>query len=281
VDRRQVLASAAAAAAAGLAGCLGGGDSDSSTTTDEQPTTTATTTTDSGPMAVGDERSLGDDHAMTVAGLDASAFVVSRNGSDRVVNAGNTTRYVHVTFEVDNVDDYETFVRENATLRINEETYGDPVFPLGGGFNQFTAAYPVPNDVTPYTGGVDLDTGDTEATWEFDARDIGDITMDVDWDVSSVAVPDSVAPEAEFAVELTVANAGDDVTFATEYAVGDGSGGRESWSAPGGEDTTVALELTAPAADGASEFDVSLDWGARSVTRTVAFAESESESGGE
>lgn len=277
MDRRQVLASASAALGAALAGCMGGQDGDTSTTTTttEQTTTTTTTTTttESGPLALGEEVSLSGGAAMTAAGLGASAFVVSRDGSDRVIHSGNTTRYVHVTFEVDDVDDYESFVRENVALRLNDETYTDPVFPLGGGFNQFTAAYPVPDDVTPYTGGVELDTGDTTTTWEFDARDIGDATMTVDWAVADVAAPDSVAPETDFTVELTVSNNGDDIQFVAQYAVGSDSRSRDSWTVPGGEEKTIALELTSPARDGASEFDVSMNWGARSVTRTVAFSD--------
>jgi hypothetical protein len=278
MDRRQVLASASAALGAALAGCMGGGDDDTSTTTTTEQTkttttTTTTTTTEQGPMAVGEELSLGDDQAMAVSGLDASAFVVSRDGSERVIHSGNATRYVHVTFEVDNVDDYESFVRENAALRLNEETYTEPVFPLGGGFNQFTAAYPVPNDVTAFTGGVELDASDATGTWEFDARNIEAVTMTVDWEVTNVAAPDSVAPEADFTVDLTVVNDGDDIEFVTKYAVAGGSPSRDRWAAAGGEESTITLELTAPAADGASEFDVSMDWGARSVTRTIAFAE--------
>lgn len=276
MNRRRFLASASAAASLALAGCTSGQDDEPSTTTEATDTTTPqtttpTTTTDDGPLAIGDEVSLFGESAMTVAGASASAFVVSRDGAERAVHSGNTTRYVHVTFDIDAIDDYETFVAENVTLQLNDETFTDPVFPLGGGRNQFVAAYPVPNDLTPFTGSVVLDTGDASATWEFDARAIEDVTQTVNYAVTNVAAPDSVAAESSFAVDLTVSNDGDPMEFVTKVFGTSSAPFRESFDVEGGSESTLTLDLTAPSADGDSEFEFSLDWGARTVNRTVAF----------
>jgi len=278
MDRRRFLASVSASVPLALAGCVGGqDDGESSTTTDEttdtteSTDTTTTTTTDDGPMAFGDEVSLADDRAVSVESAGSTAFVVSADGGGRTVHAGNTTRYTLLTFQVDAVDDYEAFVSENVTLTVNDQTYGDPVFPLGGGFNQFTAAFPVPNDVTPYTASVDLDTGDTTASWELSARDVQDITQAVEFSVTSVSAPDTVESEGSFGVDLTVDNAGDAMTFVTKVLGTAGAPTRTSFDIDAGTEKTVTVDATAPAAGDDSEFDVTLDWGADSATRTIAF----------
>ncbi|MFC3478551.1 hypothetical protein [Halobacterium litoreum] len=276
MDRRRFLASVSASVPLALAGCMGGQDDgdESSTTTDEPTDTTEstdTTTTDDGPLAFGDEVSLSGDRALSVENADSTAFVVSADGSGRTVHSGNTTRYTLVTFQVDAIDDYETFVGENVTLTVNDQTYDSPVFPLGGGFNQFTAAYPVPNDVTPYTASVDLDTGDTTATWEFSARDVETITQDVEYSVTDVAAPDAVASEGSFSVDVTVDNAGDAMTFVTKVLGTAGAPTRTSFDIAAGTEKTVTVDATAPAAGDASEFEMELDWGADAATRTIAF----------
>lgn len=266
--RRRFLAGTAATLPIALAGCLsdqGGGDDG----TDSTPTTDDSASANDGPLAVGDEANLSGDRALTVDGLDASAFVVSRDGAERTVHSGTTTRYVHVALRPDGIDDYEAFAAEHVTLRVNDESYTDPVFPLGGGSVRFVAAYPVPADVTPYTASVEVDTGDANASWELDAREIEAVTRNVDYAVADVSAPESVEAGASFTVELAVSNNGDAMEFVVQHA-GAGSG-RESFDVPAGEETTLELDLTAPSADGDGEFDVALDWGARSVTRTIGF----------
>ena len=279
MERRRFLAGLSATVPLALAGCLGGqGDEDTTSTTaptDETTTQTpdqTTTTTDSGPMSVGEKTSLGDDRAIGVVGTDATAFVLTRGGTDRQVHAGNTTRHVLVTFNVDSVDDYESLVAENVTLTINdEETFSDPIFPLGGGANQFTAAYAVPNDVTAYTGSVDLDTGDTTASWAFSARDIESITQSVDFEVTNVTAPDTVAAEAEFGVDLEIDNSGDAFEFVTTVKGTASAPTYVTFDVPASKTVTKTLDLTAPAAAGASEFHVELDWGANGFAEAIPF----------
>ena len=278
MERRRFLAGLSATVPLALAGCLGGQDDDTSTTasndetTTQTPDDTTTSTTDSGPLSVGEKLSLGDDRAIGVVGMDATAFVLTREGTDYQVHSGNTTRYVLVTFDIDAVSDYESLVAENVTLTLNDEqSFGDPVFPLGGGANQFVAAYPVPNDVTPYTGSVDLDTGDQPATWEFDARDIESITQNVDWEVTSETVPDSVAPEAEFGVDLEIESNGDAFEFVTTVAGTASAPTRATFDVPASDTVTKTVELTAPAADGESEFHVELDWGGTGIIEVIPF----------
>lgn len=275
MNRRRFIASAATAVPLALAGCTSGQDDEPSTTTAQTRTTTTTTTTattaDDGPLAVGEEVNLSGERAVTVADTGATAFVVSRDGADYTVHAGNTTRFVLVTFEVDNVDGYESFVTENATLRLNEQTFSGPVFPLGGGQNQFVAAYATPNELTPYTGGVELDAGEVSAAWEFDARDVESITRTVDFEVTDVVVPSTVPAGEDFTAKLVLANDGDPMDFVTQVTGTSSAPTRTSFTAEGATDSTYALELTAPSADGASEFELGLDWGADTATRTVSF----------
>lgn len=280
MERRRFLAGLSATVPLALAGCMGGqGDEDTTSTTaptddttTQTPDGTTTTTTDSGPLSVGEKTSLGDDRAIGVVGTDATAFVLTREGTDYQVHAGNTTRHVLVTFDVDSVDDYESLVAENATLTLNgEETFSDPIFPLGGGANQFTAAYAVPNDVTAYTGSVDLDTGDTAASWTFSSRDIESITQSVDFEVTNVSAPDTVAAEAEFGVDIEIDNSGDAFEFVTTVDGTASAPMRATFDVPASETTTKTLELTAPAADGNSEFRVTLDWGVRGSMHAIPF----------
>jgi hypothetical protein len=265
MDRRDFLAGAAATVPFALAGCLGGPGDDGTTSDDTGSTGNET-------LSVGDEASLSGDRALSVAGVDASAVVVSRDGADRTVHSGNTTRYVHVALRPTGVDDRERFAAEHVTLTVNDETFADPVFPLGGGSNRFVAAFPVPTDVTPYTASVEVDTGDAAATWEFTAREIEAITKTVDYAVTDVSLPESVEPGATFTAELAVSNNGDPMAFTVQHETGAGAG-RDSFDLPAGEESAVELELTAPGDpdegdDGAA---VELDWGARSVARVVPY----------
>lgn len=280
MNRRRFLTAVSATLPLSVAGCLGDNGDEPSTTNppasdspdnSDEPTTSEPTT--SGPMSVGDKVSLGDDRALGVVGTDATAFVVTRDGTDYQVHADNTTRYVLVTFDADAVDDYESFVAENVTLTINgEQTFTDPIFPVGGGSNRFSAAYAVPNDVTAYTSSVDFDSGDASASWALDARNIESITKDVDFQVASVSAPDAVASEADFAIDVDVENAASyPFEFVTQVEGTAGAPTRASFEIPAGETKTVTVEVTAPAADGNSEFDVTLDWGADTTTKTVQF----------
>jgi len=267
MDRRDFLAGTAASLPLALAGCLGsdgGGDGDS--------TQTPESSSGDGPLSVGEEAGLSGDRALTVDGFDASAFVVSKDGSDRTVHSAQTTRYVHVALEPDGIDDRESFAADNVTLHVNDESFTDPVFPLGGGPSQYVAAYPVPTDVTPYTARVEVDTGDATATWELDARAIESITQSVDYAVSDVALPESVEPGATFTADLTVSNTGDAMEFVVQYEAA-GSTGRETYDVPAGEETTLELELTAPSnpGDGDDGVAITLDWGASRLAEVVPY----------
>jgi hypothetical protein len=271
--RRRFLAGTAATLPVALAGCLGDQGSGGDDGTDSTPTTGDSASADDGPLAVGDEANLPGDRALTVDGLDASAFVVSRDGAERTVHSGTTTRYVHVALRPDGIDDYEAFAAEHVTLRVNDEAYTDPVFPLGGGSVRFVAAYPVPADVTPYTASVEVDTGDANATWELDAREIETITTDVDYAVTDVVFPESVEPGETFSVELTVSNNGDAMAFVVQHEAA-GSTGRESVDVPAGEETTLVLDFTAPSDPGEDDDDgvsVELDWGSKGVAEVVPY----------
>lgn len=276
MDRREFLAGTAASLPLALAGCLGEQGDDETDTTQTQTQTTQSTDNssngDDGPLAVGDEAGLSGDRALAVSGFDASAFVVSRDGSERTVHSGKTTRYVHVALQPTGIDDYEAFAAENVTLHVNDESFTDPVFPLGGGANQFVAAYPVPSDVTPYTASVEVDTGDANATWELGARDIETVTKTVDYAVSDVSFPESVEPGATFTVELTVSNNGDAMEFVLQHEVA-GSGGRETYDVPAGEETTLELDFTAPSDpdEGDDGVAVQLEWGGRGTIEVVPY----------
>jgi len=289
MERRDFLAGTTAALPLALAGCLGGSgsggdsdgtdgdddddDDDTTRATDDAPNGSGGSGGDDGPLAVGDRAGLGGDRALTVAGLDASAFVVSRDGAERVVHSGNETRYVHVALRPDGVDDREAFAADNVTLVVNGESFGDPVFPLGGGPSQYVAAFPVPTDVTPYTASVEVDAGDATATWELDAREIETITQTVDYAVSDVSLPDAVAPGDSFTADLTVSNNGDAMAFVVQYR-GGGNTGRETLDVPAGTEKTLELDLAAPDDPGSDDgFGVTLDWGGRGVTELVTYEE--------
>lgn len=277
MDRRRFLAGTAASLPLALAGCLGEqGDEETAQTQTTQSTTDATGTDDAsnsdGPLSTGDEASLSGDRALTVAGFDASAFVVSRDGADRTVHSGKTTRYVHVALQPSGIDDHEAFAAEHVTLHVNDESFTDPVFPLGGGANQFVAAYPVPTDVTPFTASVEVDTGDATATWELGAREIETITTTVDYAVSDTAFPESVEPGATFTVELTISNNGDAMAFVVQHEVA-GAGGRETFDVPAGEESTFELQFTAPSDPDAGDDGVAveLEWGGRGIIEIVPY----------
>jgi hypothetical protein len=258
MDRRDFLAGTAASLPLALAGCLGGQGDDESTPNDDQ--TTQDPSGADGPLAVGDEAGLSGDRSLAVSGFDTSAFVVSK-----------ATRYVHVALQPSGIDDREAFAAEHVTLHVNDQSFTDPVFPLGGGPSQFVAAYPVPSDVTPFTASVEVDTGDATATWELAARDIETITKSVDYAVSNVSLPESVEPGASFVAELTVSNNGDAMAFVVQYDTG-AAAGRETYDVPAGEETTLELALTAPSDPGDDDgFDITLDWGARGVTELVTY----------
>lgn len=281
MERRRFLASLSATVPLALAGCMSGDDdkddtttapSDDTTTQNTDDTTTTQTTTESGPMSVGDSVSLGDGRELAVVDSGASAFALTRGTGTDQIHANDGERFVTVKFAPTGIDDYQSFVSENVRLTINdEEEFGDPVFPLGGGSNRFDAAYSIPADLTPYTAAVTVETDGDSATWEFDSRDIQSITQNVDYEVGELSVPDSVPAGESFAVELPVDNGGGDITF---YAVIEGTANaprRISEDLPAGEETVVELEPTAPEADGDSEFEMTVDWGADSVTETVQF----------
>jgi len=267
MDRREFLAGTAASLPLALAGCLGGQGDDETDQTETQTTDDAS----DGPLSAGETASLSGDRALTVADFDASAFVVSKDGADRTVHSDPATRYVHVALKPDGIEDYEAFAAEHVTLRVNDETFTDPVVPLGGGPSQFVAAYPVPSDVTPYTASVEVDTGDATATWELTARDVEAVTQSVDYAVSDVSLPESVEPGATFTAELTVSNNGDAMEFVLQYEAA-GSGARQTYDVPAGEETTLELDLTAPSDPGGDDgVSVTLDWGARRVAEVVPY----------
>jgi hypothetical protein len=276
MDRREFLAGTAASLPLALAGCLGEQGDDETEPTQTQTTDDSTNTDDTvnseGPLSVGEEASLSGGRALTVAGFDASAFVVSRDGAERHIHSEPTSRYVHVALRPDGIDDHEAFAAEHVTLHVNDQSFTDPVFPLGGGPSQFVAAYPVPTDVTPYTASVEVETGDATATWELGAREVETVTKTVDYAVSDVSLPESIEPGATFTAELTVSNNGDAMDFVVQYDTGAGAG-RERFDVPAGEETTLELDLTAPSDpdegdDGAA---VQLEWGGQGVIEVVPY----------
>ncbi|WP_232701050.1 hypothetical protein [Halobacterium wangiae] len=276
MERRRFLAGLTATVPLALAGCIGGQDDEDDTsttaptddTTTQTPDDTTTTTTDSGPLSVGDAVSLGDGRELAVVDAGASAFAVTRGTGAEQVHASDDERFVTVKFAPTGIDDYQSFVAENVTLTINdEETFADPVFPLGGGSNRFDAAYAIPRDLTPYTATVSVETGSEAASWEFDSRDIESVTQNVDFSVGELSVPDSVPAGEGFTAELPVDNGGGALTF---YAVVQGTANaptRISEDLPASEETVVEIQPTAPDTDG--EFDLTVDWSAGSATKTV------------
>ncbi|WP_336034585.1 hypothetical protein [Halobacterium yunchengense] len=285
MERRQFLASASAAVPLALAGCLGGQDDDPSTTTEPddttgEPTTRPTTEqpTEDGPLSVGETASLSGDRALGVEGVDASAFVLTRGSGADAVHAVEGERYVRVTFAPDGVDDYESFVAEHCTLTVDDETFDDPVFPIGGGQVQFEAAYSVPADLTPYTASVDVDTGDAAATWAFDARDVEAVTQSVDYEVGDLSAPDSVPAGESFTAELPVDNGGDEIEFHAAVRGTANAPLRVSETLPGGEETTVEVDATAPERSGDDDqtgvevgFEVAVDFGHGERSATVDY----------
>lgn len=277
MDRRRFLATLSTTVPLAVAGCLGGQDDEPSTTTEsttDQPTTTTTTTTttQSGPYSVGQQVDLSDDRAIGVAGGDASAFVLTRTDGEVSLHGAADKHYVHVVFNVTNVPDYESLVRDSVTLTIGDQSFDRPLFPLGGGFNQFAAAYAIPNDLTPYSPTVDLDTGDTTATWAFDAPTVSAITQEVDYTVTSLSVPDSVASEGAFTATLTIENAASDPFEFVSILRGTASAPvRLRHDVPANETTSFDIDATAPAADGSDSFDLTLDWAYDAATRTISY----------
>ena len=286
MDRRKFIALLSSSIPLSVAGCMSGDGGTGSGTTDAptaatpttdapaetttKPTTTTTPEAD-GPLAVGDEVELSDGTAISVDGMDSSIFVLTQGDGGADVEAETGTYYVLVTFGGQGIGDYESFVTENATLVINEQEYGDPVFTYTSGFTTFTAAYQVPADLTPYTGRVKLETGDVSAAWEFDAGVIESITQSVSYAVSSVSVPDAVAPGAPFGIDVTVENGGDPMTFLGQVFGTRAAPVRVRQDVPGSDAKTFTVAAKAPAAGDESEFDVTLDWGADSISKTIPF----------
>jgi len=101
--------------------------------------------------------------------------------------------------------------------------------------------------------------------------DIESITQNVDWEVTSETVPDSVAPEAEFGVDLEIENNGDAFEFVTTVAGTASAPTRATFDVPASDTVTKTVELTAPAADGESEFHVELDWGGTGIIEVIPF----------
>jgi len=262
MQRRQFIAGIAAGAPLGLAGCLS-----APTGSDE----TATETTDAGPLAVGDGVDLADGGSLSVAGVGATAFVATRGDGDDQVHSVADGRYVTVTFAPDGIDDYRSFVADNVTLTLNgEHSFTDPLFPIGGGRARFQAAFAVPTDVTPYGATVELDADGTTATWELNARGIEAITQSVDYEVTELRAPESVAPGDSFTLELDVTNGGDALTFRGVVEGTAGAPSRFARDVAASTTETLAFSVTAPAADG-DTFDVAIDYGHDDATATVAF----------
>jgi len=289
MDRRKFIALLSSSIPLSMAGCMSGDDggdsgsteppatdvpaTDEPTETAPEPTTTTTTTTpeDDGPLSVGESVELPDGGTISVARMDSSAFVLTQGDGGADVQAENGAYYVRVTFNAQGISDYESFVSENVGLTINDAKYGDPVITYASGFSTFTAAYLVPNDVTPYTGRVSLETGDVSAAWEFDAGVIEVITQNVTYTVPSVSVPESVAAGNSFDVEFTVENGGSPMTFLAQVFGTKKAPLRLRKDVPGQDAKTFTVSAQAPSADGADEFDVTLDWGADATTKTIAF----------
>lgn len=269
MQRRRFLAGLSTTLPLALAGCTNDGTGNSNTTdatTTQETTQTTQSTTDTGAQ-------LGDDRTLDVVGADATAFVVTSEDSEPRVQSQRNARQVLVTFAADGVDDPEQFVAENVVLTVNgDHEYADPVFPEGGDASEFDAAYAVPSDVTPYGATVELDTGDTTHSWEFDARDIESITQAVEYEVTNVSVPDTVAPEAAFGAELEVDNAGDAIEFTTSVAATADAPRVATFDVPAGETVTRTLDLTAPANEnGEDDFPVELHWGANGFVTVVPY----------
>ncbi|WP_353635288.1 hypothetical protein ABSL23_07855 [Halobacterium sp. NMX12-1] len=264
MQRRQFIAGIAAGAPLGLAGCLGApSTSDDAAATD--------TTTDAGTLSVGDAADLADGGSLSVADVGAAAFVATRGEGDDQVHSEADGRYVTVKFAPDGIDDYRSFVSEHVTLTLNgDHEFGDPLFPIGGGPSRFDAAFAVPSDVTPYGATVELDAEETTATWELDARDIEAITQSVDYEVTGLTAPDSVAPGASFTAELEVVNDGDAVTFRGVVEGTAGAPSRFARDVAAGATETLTFDVTAPPADGET-FDVAIDYGHADAAATVAY----------
>ncbi|MFT4890665.1 MAG: hypothetical protein ACI9YT_001583 [Halobacteriales archaeon] len=283
MERRKFITVLSSMVPLSMAGCMGGqNDGGSGTTaaptTDEpagttaEPTTTTTTTPeDDGPLSVGDRVELSDDRGISVARIESSVVVLTQADGGADVKGEKGGYYVLVSFDGNGISEYESFVRENVSVVIEGEEYGDPVFTYASGFNTFTAAYQVPADIVPYTGSVRLDTGDLSAIWEFDGGVIDAITRKVDYSVSSLSVPDSVAPESPFSIEFTVENGGDPMTFLAQVFGTLEAPLRIREDVPESDAKTVTVAAKAPAAGDADEFDVTLDWGADSTTETIPF----------
>lgn len=266
MQRRQFIAGIATGVPLGLAGCLGAPNTGGDTTATE-----TAATTDAGTLAVGDAVDLADGGSLSVVDVGAAAFVATRGEGDDQVHSEADGRYVTVKFAPDGIDDYQSFVAENVTLALNgDHEFGDPLFPIGGGPARFDAAFAVPTDVTPYGATVELDTGETAATWELDARDIEAITQTVDYEVTGLSAPESVAPGASFTAELEVVNDGDALTFRGVVEGTAGAPSRFAREVAAGTTETLTFDATAPAADGET-FDVTIDYGHDDATATVAY----------
>lgn len=279
MERRRFIALLSSSIPLSVAGCMGGDGSDGAGTTDAPTTTpapttepTATTTPeDDGPLAIGDVFDLPDDKTISVDGIDSSVFVFTQDEDGADVDAESGAYYVRITFGGHGITDYEAFVTEHVTPVIEGETYGDPLFTYTSGFNTFTAAYRVPDDIVPYRGRVKLEIDGVSAAWEFDAGVIEAITRTVDYSVSSVSVPDAVAPGDSFEIEATVENGGDPMTFLAQVFGTMEAPIRVRQDVPTDGVETFAIDAEAPAAGDEDEFDVTLDWGADSIGKTVAF----------
>lgn len=285
MERRKFLTILSTTVPLSVAGCLGGGNdggsgspettatptTDTTSETTPKTTTADTATADDGPLRVGDQVELSGGKAISVDQMDSSISVLTKADRGATVQAEDGAYYVRVTFNGHGITEYESFVTENVSLVVEEQEYGDPVFTYTSGFNTFTAAYRVPADLIPYTGRVNLETDDVSVAWEFNAGNIESITQAVDYSVAGVSVPDATARGSPFELEITVENGGDPMTFLAQVFGTMKGPIRVREAVPGDDAKTFTVKGKAPATTEEDEFEVTLDWGADSVSKTIQF----------
>lgn len=279
MNRRRFLTAVSATLPLSVAGCLGDDTEDQPPTTGSPPTSEPTT---SEPMSVGDTADLSGDAALTLLDGTAHASIVVARDDGPEIRANDGKKWILLDFDADYVDDRQALVSDSVTLTLNETDFTDPVFVARGGPNNFTAAYEVPADLSPWAGNVTIDTGDASDTWQLDARTLEDMAHTVSYSVTSVSVPDSVARGDDYDIDVTVENAGSGLLrFLTRLHPAGVASSTVNFEVPKGETKTHTTTVTASVAEGAEEFDVSLDWGVDSTTKTIAVESSASEESSE
>ncbi|WP_232687569.1 hypothetical protein [Halobacterium zhouii] len=275
MNRRRFLTAVSATLPLSVAGCLGNGNDDDQQTSTGSPTTDEPTTSE--PMKVGETADLSGETALTLLDGTAHASIIVGTEDGPEVAANEGKKWALLNFDADAVDDRQTLVSDSVTLTLNETDYTDPTFVARGGQNDFTAAYEVPADLSPWAGHVTVDTGDASATWQLDARTLEDMAHAVSYSVTSVSVPDSVARGDSYDVDVTVENAGSAaMRFLARLNPAGVSPTTVEFEVPQGETKTNTTTVTASVAEGTEEFDVSLDWGVDSTTKTIAVDSSSS-----